>query len=190
MNIEELQNQANNIGLNLEFVNSQIFIQMIETEDNIGCILRGHFVIENFLNIYVSDRVGVQDFFNFRINFNEKLKIAERLGIKKEIYSSIKVLNNIRNDLAHKHQHVITTQTIENFKNTVNQIKLINDSFPDINHMKIQLFDKDNQHISKTYDFTSGDGRIKLIIIIALLIQKLNYWLHQDALSRRGISVV
>ncbi|MBJ7826048.1 hypothetical protein E0W50_05375, partial [Neisseria meningitidis] len=86
--------------------------EAIETQDEIGSILRTHFIFERILEAWIYAKCNKEDFFNdTQIGFRTKLKIARNLGLFSEVYDIGERLNKIRNTIAH---HVLREVNQEN----------------------------------------------------------------------------
>ncbi|NJQ19588.1 hypothetical protein HCO69_08065 [Pantoea sp. LS15] len=89
--------------------------KLINNENNLATVLTSHLLLENFLEDWICSHLGVEYLFkkqekgngkiNFRMSFDSKAKLAQRLGIALDVYDVIDGLNGIRNDFAHKVDH-------------------------------------------------------------------------------------
>lgn len=83
-----------------------------ENDNPLVTVLTLHLTCENFLEAYISAHLNIEDLFSespnnredvkFRMSFEHKAKLAQRLGISKAAYNSFEILGQIRNQFAHK----------------------------------------------------------------------------------------
>lgn len=85
-----------------------------ESNDLASC-LTAHLAIERFLEAWICAHTGIEDLFqknsndktkvHFGMNFMNKAKLAQRMGLPKLAYEAIDQLNFIRNNFAHRHNY-------------------------------------------------------------------------------------
>lgn len=183
-----IKKATGDLGLSLDFVDLEVLVKMVETEDDVGCVLRSHLVLEQFLNVYVSDRVGVKNFFSeMRLRFSDKLNIAERLGLNYEIFAALKMLNRIRNNIAHESNFCVEINDVEKLKSAVWNVRFKGEKFPTPEDMKLYIAPGGRADKSQTYDFSTGDVRVKFILVVGGMLSKCTFWLHKDAVERRQL---
>jgi len=93
-------------------------VALINSNDEIGAVLRIHFMLESLIELWCNKITKNEDFFNFkpRPNFSLKLEIAKKLELNAEIARFIKTFNNIRNGMAHKKENIISTNVIDSLR--------------------------------------------------------------------------
>lgn len=94
------------------------------TKDLIGAILRIHFCLEGFLNLWCSKIAQCEDFFDFSNNipFNTKLEISKKLGLPHELAIVFKKFNQGRNKFAHEANHIISNDDLNSIRYAIDQI--------------------------------------------------------------------
>lgn len=99
-------------------------IALINTKDEIGAVLRIHFMLENLIELWCNKVTQHEDFFDFnsRLNFSLKLGIAKKLGLNSEIARFISTFNKIRNDMAHQKGNFISIDKIDNLRHALDSM--------------------------------------------------------------------
>ena len=70
--------------------------------DDLTVVVRGHLVIESFLEQLLKKHMDLSEFDGQDdLTFSRKLKMVQGLGLLGDLYPSIRRLNKIRNDFAH-----------------------------------------------------------------------------------------
>ncbi|WP_445115668.1 hypothetical protein [Acinetobacter sp. WZC-1] len=97
---------------------------LINTKDLIGAVLRIHFCLEEFLNVWCSKITKCENFFDFndRVSFEMKLAIAKKLGLPIELQAVFKIINRIRNKFAHNTNMEISDQELDDIRHAINRI--------------------------------------------------------------------
>lgn len=107
---------------NIFDVNS--IITAMNTNDEIGAVLRIHFMLENFIELWCNKISKNEDFFNFRPrpSFSLKLEIAKKLGLNAEMARFIKTFNTIRNDMAHQKENFLSTDIFDSLRHALDSM--------------------------------------------------------------------
>lgn len=165
-----------------------VIIALLDTNDDIGAVLRIHFLLENLLELWCSKITGYEDFFDFddRISFNMKLKLAKKLEMNPEVASFIKVFNTFRNDMAHLKGSIISDDVLDKLRHALNRIP----SFDEKKIPKIEdpewVGEFDNREIS--WNDSNISNKDKLTFIYFTFCLKVISVFIND-LSEKGISV-
>lgn len=90
------------------------YLAMAETDHEVvGRVLRAHLTIENFLNTYLVDLFGFEDFDDLRLTFAQKAKMLPKSGSSAAwVRPGILQLNSVRNKYGHRLDHTVDFQTI------------------------------------------------------------------------------
>lgn len=150
-------------------------------------VLTIHLMSENFLEAYICYRLNISDLFDekiiskdekifFKLQYNQKLKFARRLGLPREAYEFFDKLNQLRNKFAHDlNASPINKSLIESLINIVNRMEPVSDLFEQ-EHQGVRTFKK-NGEVDKTYKFNDEKttNSIRLSILYAFIIRKLNF---------------
>lgn len=110
-----------------EVFDLDIVLALTKSNDEIGVVLRIHFILESFIELWCNKITKNEDFFEFRPrpNFSLKLEIAKKLGLNAEVVRFIKTFNKIRNGIAHKKRNAIS-------KNNIDSLRQALDSMPSL----------------------------------------------------------
>lgn len=97
---------------------------LVGTKDLIGAVLRVHFILEEFLNLWCSKVTGCEDFFNLKhfVGFGLKLAISEKLGLPSELVDVFRLFNKIRNNFAHEGKPVISDDQLNSIRYAIDRI--------------------------------------------------------------------
>lgn len=83
-------------------------IKIVDTEDIVGVVLRFHLLTELLIDSWICAKTscaglfGTEDDDRLLIECSNKIKMAENLGLPKEICSLVRKINKVRNDFAHR----------------------------------------------------------------------------------------
>ena len=95
----------------------EVITALANTQDLIGAVLRVHFCLEEFLNIWCNKVTNNKDFFDFGfIGFDKKIKIAVKLGLPENLSVIFKLFNSIRNKYAHDTSAQITMEQLNDIR--------------------------------------------------------------------------
>lgn len=113
----------------------EVITALANTQDLIGAVLRVHFCLEEFLNIWCNKVTDNNDFFDFGfIGFDKKIKIAVKLGLSESLAGIFKLFNSIRNKYAHDTSAKITIEQL-------NDIRIKIDGLPNFGSQSIPKCD-------------------------------------------------
>ncbi|MCA2407501.1 hypothetical protein GYN07_04915 [Rhizobium leguminosarum bv. viciae 248] len=90
------------------------FLQLASTDhDAIGRVLRSHLVVENFMNSYLTEFFGIEDFDELRLTFAQKAKMLPAgKSSASFVRPGIIQLNKVRNKFGHQLNHAVEFQEI------------------------------------------------------------------------------
>ena len=98
-----------------------IAILLATTSDELGSVLRAHFCLEEFLDVWCNTITNVKDFLDIGfIGFDKKLLIAKKLGLPDELTVVLKKFNKLRNNYAHDSSSVLNIDILNDIKNAIN----------------------------------------------------------------------
>lgn len=113
----------------------EVITALANTQDLIGAVLRVHFCLEEFLNIWCNKITNNKDFFDFGfIGFDKKIQIAVKLGLPENLAGIFKLFNSIRNKYAHDTSAKITIEQL-------NDIRMKIDNLPNFGSVPIPKCD-------------------------------------------------
>lgn len=138
-----------------EVFDLDIAIALMNSNDEIGVVLRIHFMLESFIELWCNKITKNEDFFNFspRPNFSLKLEIAKKLWLNAEVARFIKTFNNIRNGIAHKKENAISKKNIDSLRHALESMpSLKNEVISDIKDSEWSI-----EIDQRRYDWKSSD---------------------------------
>lgn len=171
------------IAYSLETTNA-----LANAKDLIGVILRIHFCLEDFLNVWCNKTTGCEDFFDFgksdRCTYGMKVSIAEKLGLPCELAAVFKQLNSIRNKFSHNTNTTISDQDINDIRHAVDRITTYGkDQLPKMND-PIWVSTVGERYISWNMPNVSSIDRL-ILIYMAFRIKAIN--VYGKKLGEKGI---
>ena len=144
------------------------YLAMINIPDEATCVLRGHLILEEVLNLYSSKLTNTEDLFAGPfISFKNKLHICKNLGFSEEIFETFDKINDTRNRFSHRKGYVLQHSEINALKDRINKIvksAKIQNSAEDF-HVFTSGKDKNGETKEITYKWESSDNRIKFVLI-------------------------
>lgn len=165
-----------------------VIIALLDSNDDIGVVLRIHFLLENLLELWCSKITGYENFFDFddRISFSMKLKFAKKLEINPEVASFIKIFNRFRNDMAHFKGSIISDDILDKLRHALNRIP----SFGEKKIPKIEdpewVGEFDNRAISWSDPNISNKDKL-MLIYFTFCMKVISVFIND--LSEKGISI-
>ena len=138
-------------------IDVNVLMDAFDTEDDVGAVLRGHLLAEQFLNWYIERRlVGeLSSYVRPPREFGGKLGIAAALGLPLEFAAVARQLNNIRNKLAHS-LHKLNPSQVEQLGRDVNKLLA---SFPGQASLEERYIQVENFNGGERYHFGQGPVR-------------------------------
>lgn len=170
---------------------SQIFdhkdyLAMIGIPDEATCILRGHLILEEVLNLWSSKLTQTADLYaGAFVPFKTKLVVSKNLGLSEELYRVLDKINEVRNRFSHRKGYELEDSVIESLKTRVNEI------VPSAEVQKCETFhvfvggkDQDGNPKEITYTWESSGNRVKFVLIFVILMLKLTQWIQEEFINR------
>lgn len=186
MNSESLKENFYNGELSQVF-NPDNLKDMISSKDLIGVVLRIHFCLEEFLNLWCNKITGCEDFFDFNITFNLKLKISQKLGLPSELKIVFDKFNSIRNQFAHR-------KDITSLESKLNDICYKIDEIPtNISESPLIVKVKEAYIVSTQYEKkfcwdTPDISNIQKILLLYFAFKMKTLRIFYKEFSERGLS--
>lgn len=157
---------------------------LINSNDEIAVILRGHLILEEFLNLWVLKNLGYDIFGDKFFAFKTKLDISMRVGLRKEFINVLSEINTLRNKLSHRIGFEIKISDLNSIRDKVNRIKTSKE-VDDCDTLTLtRVYHQDNGIESFSMDWNSSDFTNKLIAIIYTLIMKLIIEFQDEFIAR------
>ncbi|WP_272577019.1 MULTISPECIES: hypothetical protein [unclassified Providencia] len=184
MNKQIFIDKVNEIGVN------KLLMQAIRTEDDIGAVLRIHLLSEKLAEAWICAACDADNFFgegnySVRINCSDKFKLARNLGVPDELYSSLKMINSLRNNLAHGSGHnLVSDESINKLVNLLKGFQLENQSDKWNIDAPLLVRDQDGLAVNEySINDKNTPNRVKLFICFAFLMSRLAFYLGIEALE-------
>jgi hypothetical protein len=119
----------------------EIIIAAAETEDELGCVLRFHLMLESLLSFYLDEKCQgeVGKYAKPPRDFGQKLGMAAAFGIPMQIAAVIHQVNNMRNKLAHGHSPQLDKGDVKQLARLVNLMSAIDPEFTPLEKRYIEL---------------------------------------------------
>jgi len=159
--------------------NHQTLIAAVETEDDIGTVLRMHLIVERLLVFYL-DRVRIGEIKKYipkPRTFSGKLSLSVALGFPMPLIRIAHYINKIRNKLAHNIESSINPDDIKELARKVNLLSELDNSFTSIERQYIEFS-------GKRIVFGEGGPRVDfLLAAIQFQIYALKWLLIRDLKS-------
>jgi hypothetical protein len=164
------------------------YLAMINIPDEATCILRGHLILEEVLNLWSSKLTKTEDLYaGTFVPFKTKLVISKNLGIPDDIFSILDKINEIRNKFSHRKGYELEKSMIEALKNKINNaVKTETIQDCETFHVFVGGKDQAGNPTEVTYTWESSNNRIKFVLLFVILMLKLTQWI-QGEFQERGI---
>lgn len=141
------------------------FLQSLETEDVLGCVLRLHLQVEEFILIYIKSKL-TSDMAEVikqpkKMYFAPKVELATALGLPKEVGLAALSLNRMRNEMGHQLGRELTPSKVRDFSQRVDAMrKKLCPQQPSVFISSIQLYQIGGEKI--TYGKKSDEWDLKI----------------------------
>lgn len=171
-----------------EIFDKDDFLSMLNTNDESTVVLKGHLIVEDFLNVWSSLITSTEDLYaGGFVNFKTKINISKNLGLPDGICRALEKINDIRNRYSHRRKYRISTQEIDALR------KSIDNSAPGIKVVSCEEYTLESSGLDENgvrrhlmYDWKNSDSAKKLFIMFVTFLMKLVFWI-QGEFSARGI---
>lgn len=183
--MHEVLENTKTIDLDIKELESfQTIIGSVETDDELGSVLRLHLAVEQLLVFYIKEKSQgeVSKYAKAPRDFGGKLSLATAFGLPISIARSIYQINVMRNKLAHHHDNLINAGDLKELSRAVNSLSEIDRSFTPIEKRYIELPAK---RPGERLAFGAEGNRIDFVIAGLSFYATATRWLIKDAASRR-----
>jgi len=162
------------------------YLAMISIPDEATCILRGHLILEEVLNLWSSKATNTEDLYaGIHVPFKTKLVVSRKLGISEEIFSVLDKVNDIRNKFSHRKGYQLENSQIESLKTKVDNLT------SSALTQKCETFnvfvggrDEHGNPKEITYTWGSSENRVRFVLIFVILMLKITSWIQSEFISR------
>ncbi|MCY1426661.1 hypothetical protein D9M71_424840 [compost metagenome] len=162
------------------------YLAMVSIPDEATCILRGHLILEEVLNLWSSKLTDTEDLYaGTFFAFKTKLVISKNLGLTEELFTVLDKINEIRNRFSHRKGYELEGSEIDSLRNRVNRAVASANVQPcETFHVFVGGKDQNGNLIEKTYTWEDSDNRIKFVLIFVILMLKLTHWIQSEFQNR------
>lgn len=165
------------------------YLAMISVSDEATCILRGHLILEEVLNLWSSKVTNTEDLYaGIFVSFKTKLVVSKNLGMSEELFTVLNKVNDIRNKFSHRKGYQLEKSQIESLKNRVDDVvESAKVQKCEVFHVFVGGKDKNGNLKEITYTWDDSDNRVKFVLVFVILMLKITYWI-QNEFNSRGIN--
>lgn len=162
------------------------YLAMLNIPDEATCILRGHLILEEVLNLWTSKTTGTEDLFSGTfVPFKTKLVISKNLGLADDFYRVLDKVNDIRNKFSHRKGYALEKSYIDSLANLVDAIpsdELMGNS----KEFQLYVSGKDSLgNVCETvHKWNDCDVRRQFVIVFVLLMLKFTVWIQKEFVSK------
>lgn len=164
----------------------ETILAAVETEDEIGCVLRLHLLIEQLLSFYLSEkRQGeIKTYVKEPREFSQKLALATAFGLPLPISAVAYHINGIRNKLAHRLHEPLGKGDVEQLTRLVNRMSEIEPDFKPVESRYLTVHSK-NSGNPMTYG-AHGLRNDFLISSLVFWVATANWSVREAVFKRTG----
>lgn len=157
---------------------------LINANDEISVILRGHLILEEFLNLWIEKNINYNIFDDGFFSFKTKLNISKKIGLPSDYFDALNSINTLRNKLSHRIGYQVQESELNVIKSKVDRID-IGDSLLNCEQITTtRVYHIGGSAESETRNWQSSDINNKLVIIFVILAIKLTTWIQKEFIYR------
>lgn len=179
------QDQSYTVDINIEnLFQPDVLEAAAETEDEIGCVLRIHLLVEQLLNFYIDQKrvAEIKPFIKEPREFNQKLALATAFGMPTQFAAVAHQINNIRNKSAHRMSATLGDGDVQQLARLVNKMIEIQPEFNQVEKTTIQI---SRVRPDEVFVYDDSGNRIKFLISSLCFWRVALGWLLKDAAFRK-----
>lgn len=156
-------------------------VRAAESEDDLGCVLRCHFVLERTLQFYLAQkRVGdVAIYVPAAWKFAQALSFCVAFGLPPVLAACYKHINTTRNSMAHGQLTILTDKDVAPLAQCVNRMAEIVPAHTPVEQRFISIH-KLHQGVKVAYG--QAGARMDFLICSIALLQHATDWMSRDAI--------
>ena len=132
----------------------------METEDEVGCVLRIHLMAENVLVNYIDavKNPETEKYLGKMRDYGVKMAVAAALGMPKSILQVLFHVNRIRNDFAHRGASNLDAGDVQNLQRFVDEVGSVRPGYESVKKQGIEYAD------GRKFLYSEGGVRTDFII--------------------------
>lgn len=160
------------------------YIRAVETEDELGCVLRMHLCLEQFLDKFIKEMMPPDHkrFHPKRQNFSGELSLSVAYGLITPLAEAIFLVNQIRNHFAHRRGTVLTIQDSEKIADLVDKVVVLpGKKEPPVRNLWIELC---TVRPGEKLGFGKHGARIDFILACSALLRRGSGWMVIEYVRR------
>ena len=186
LNNESIEVFLNNFGK--IHTDHQFWINASSDKEPLVNVLTLHLMSENFLEAYICFKLNISNLFDteirkengeeykkeaLKLQFNQKLKFSQILGLPQEVCEFFEKLNRLRNKFAHDlNVQPIDNSFIESLINIVNRLEPDSEQF-NTQCEQITFLDKNGKQTQFIFNDENTPNTIRLTLLYAFLIRRI-----------------
>ena len=151
-------------------------IRASQTEDSTGTVLRVHLLCEKMIEAWVCASTGFAQLFDddgnqLLIECSSKLKLAKNTGLPEGLCKAFKVINTLRNDVAHNpsRQDIPDTKISSIRAHLDNHLKSKNKDLTEKHYIQTSS-DKGDEVKYVTFDSAEPSNKQKLCLALSIIV--------------------
>lgn len=155
-------------------MDSDVFVKAVETEDELGCVLRMHLILERLLDEFSMCAIprSHKKYHPVRLTFSGKLSLATSYGLLEEIAEPIYLINKIRNKFAHDANYQLTPDRIDVLTTAVEKIKLSGQEWKPMSAAYMEIHSRPGEKLK----FGEHGVKLDFILLSGRLVGKFSQW--------------
>lgn len=158
---------------------NDLFLKAETIDDDVGTTLRLHLLSERLIESWICACCSNSGLFGkdknrVLVECSAKIEMAINLGLPENLGKALKVLNSLRNDIAHNPaKHSIPDSRIQSFaEKTENHLRISSDAT--LAKRYVTVNDQHGNEVATiTMDSDSSKNRLKLCLIFSTLMQEM-----------------
>jgi hypothetical protein len=151
-------------------------IKASQTDDSTGTVLRVHLLCEKMVEAWVCASTGFPQLFDddgsqLLIECSSKLKLAKNTGLPDGLYKAFKVINTLRNDIAHNpsRQEIPNSKIASIRSHLDNHLGSKGKELTGKNYIK--TFNENGEYLGyATFDSEESSNKLKLSLALNIIV--------------------
>lgn len=158
-----------------DWLDTKKLIDAVETEDEIGVVLRMHLALENIINHFLRSQITSDRAPYIKVPgyTAQKVSLAAAFGMPVPFLAAVHAVNQIRNGIAHAGD-ALTKEKVDQLGRQVDSIKSINSSFHPLATRWVEF---SHTQAGKRFTFGNSGSRIDFLIATFVLVSEMAQWL-------------
>lgn len=165
-----------------DWIDFDRLIRAVETEDEIGTVLRIHLAMDAALGHFVKRKTAgeLEPYIDRPRYTGQRISLAAALGLPIPFLAAAREINKIRNDIAHS-ESVLTNAAVAKLAQQVDRIAEVNPKFHSLEKQSISL---PAAMPGKKFAFGEGGARLDFSLASLAFLGELSLWLAAQGYAR------